>query len=214
MKLLMWYYVYRITCHHPEALEKYYYGVRRSMKPPEEDTRYWSSSRYVKQALKTFGSTWFTKKIVSCYVTRDAAYAKEIRLHAFFDVKTHPLFFNRSNQTTAKFSREGVRCSPETVEKIRRIVRGRVLSPEALAKRVLRRGEIRSPEARQKMSKAQQGIRPSTETRAKMSASHRGKKHTPETRAKMSQARRLNILRQKRDLELDMLRIEKDNANE
>lgn len=186
----MWYYVYRITCHHPDAREKYYYGVRGSTKPPGEDTRYWSSSRYVKGALETFGRAWFTKKIVSLYATRDQAYAKEIRLHAFFDVKTHPLFLNRSNQTTAKFSRAGVRCSPETIEKIRRLVRGRVHSPEALAKRVARRGEIRSLEARQKMSEVHRGVRLSKETREKIAKAHRGTRHTPETRAKMSRAHR------------------------
>jgi hypothetical protein len=150
----MWYYVYRVTCHYLEARERYYYGVRRSRIPPEADTRYWSSSRYVKQALNTLGKDAFTKKIVSRYPTRAEAYAKEIRLHRFFDVKTHPLFVNRANQTILKFSRSGVRFSPETIEKIRMSVRGCVYSASILAQHRTRRGEHRSLETRMKMAEA------------------------------------------------------------
>ena len=56
--------------------------------------------------------------------TLDAAYAKEIQLHAYFDVKTHPFFFNRANQTTQKF--------PRTNKS--RAQQGRVYSPETKAK--------------------------------------------------------------------------------
>lgn len=190
----MRHYVYRITCHHPQAVEKYYYGVRRAPLLPHQDTNYWSSSRYVKHAMETFGREWFTKKIISCYNTSTEAYAKEIRLHKYFDVKTHPLFFNRANQTTLKFSREGVRCSPETIEKIIRQVRGRVYSPEVLAKRAARRGEKRSFETRLNMAQSQKGKTISEETRQKMSEAHQGKTQSPETRQKIGTANRAKRL--------------------
>jgi predicted RNA-binding protein len=113
------YYVYRLTCQHSDSPEKYYYGVRKSRLHPSLDTRYWSSSRYIAAARKYFEDEWFTKKIVSHYVTALEVYAKEIRLHQSFDVKTDPWLFNRAKQTTSKFSRAGIRCSLEIIEKIR-----------------------------------------------------------------------------------------------
>jgi hypothetical protein len=87
-------YVYRLTCFHPRAAlgPKYYYGVRTCRVHPSQDTRYWSSSRYVGNAIKTWGLTWFKKKIIGIYPTRQQALTKEIQLHAYFDVKNHPLF--------------------------------------------------------------------------------------------------------------------------
>lgn len=103
----MYFYVYRITCHHSQSTEKYYYGVCRCFHSPVEDTSYWSSSRYIAQARNHFGSEWFEKKIVSLHGTWEAALAKEIRFHAYFDVLRHPLFFNRANQTTLSFKAAG-----------------------------------------------------------------------------------------------------------
>lgn len=174
---MTWHYVYRLTCTHPAVTSRltarYYYGCRSSRRTPQDDP-YWSSSKPVQKAIQRYGLASFTKKIVAIYATRAEAMAKEIALHARFDVKTHPLFFNRANQTTLKFSRAGVRCSPETVEKIRLHVRGRVYAPEVGAKRgAERRGKTLSPEVRRNMSLAQLG-----------------KVHSPETKAKIAEAQR------------------------
>lgn len=191
---MTWHYVYRLTCTHPAVTSRltarYYYGCRSSRRTPQ-DGPYWSSSKPVQKAIQRYGLASFTKKIVAIYATRAEAMAKEIALHARFDVKTHPLFFNRANQTTLKFSRAGVRCSPETVEKIRLHVRGRVYAPEVGAKRgAERRGKTLSPEVRRNMSLAQLGKVLSEETKAKMAASHIGKVHSPETKAKIAEAQR------------------------
>ena len=187
---MTWHYVYRLTCTHPAVTSRltarYYYGCRSSRRTPQ-DGPYWSSSKPVQKAIQRYGLASFTKKIVAIYATRAEAMAKEIALHARFDVKTHLLFFNRANQTTLKFSRAGVRCSPETVEKIRLHVRGRVYAPEVGAKRgAERRGKTLSPEVRRNMSLAQLGKVLSEETKAKMAASHIGKVHSPETKAKIA----------------------------
>jgi hypothetical protein len=48
---MAFFYIYRITCDHRDATEKYYYGFRKSLCEPKKDTKYWSSSQYVKKAL-------------------------------------------------------------------------------------------------------------------------------------------------------------------
>lgn len=121
----MYYYVYRITCDHPESVEKYYYGFRSCQCPPQEDTVYWSSSRYVQHARKTFGEGWFRKKILRVFDVREEALALEIRLHAFFDVKNHPFFFNRANQTSTKFHTGGQRLSEESRQKMSQAKQGK-----------------------------------------------------------------------------------------
>lgn len=218
-----YYYVYRITCTHPASLEKYYYGLRCSKCHPKEDTRYWSSSRYVKEAINQFGSTYFTKKIVSIYSTREQALLKEIQLHAFFDVKNHPLFFNRANQTTIKFSTLGLFHSNETKTKIRRALLGKprtylsLESREKMAK--ARLGKLVSEEIRAKMSIAhsnQAELNPNRpipeETRLKMSIAHTGKKYpnrrsrgpqSSETRKKISDSLKQTKKEQKRKSSLE-----------
>jgi hypothetical protein len=47
----------------------------------------------VRAAIRRWGVKWFRKKILGTYATRVEALAKEVSLHAWFDVKNHPLFF-------------------------------------------------------------------------------------------------------------------------
>lgn len=97
------FYVYRITCSHPNSTSKYYYGSRSCRCTPTADTTYWSSSKVVKHARKLYGASSFTKKILATFETRSEALAYEARLHTRFNVKDHPLFFNQANQTTSSF---------------------------------------------------------------------------------------------------------------
>ena len=100
------YYVYRLTCHHPETVKRYYIGFRSCRGNPVTDP-YWSSSKPVKEAIARFGPEAFTKKIIAVYPTKKQALALEVKLHARLDVKNHPLFFNQSNQTSTKFTTSG-----------------------------------------------------------------------------------------------------------
>lgn len=202
------YYVYRITCHHPQAGAKYYYGSRTLTRAPEDDTAYWSSSRRLRASRQRLGAAWFTKKIIARYQSLEKALAKEIDLHTRFDVKTHPLFFNLANQTSTRFTTAGKGriVSQATREKIARALKGVAKSAETranMARAIPSRRGV-SMETRQKMSQAKRamsdetrakmshthlGVGKSAETRAKMSQAHLGKPLSPETRAKMSKSR-------------------------
>lgn len=92
-------YVYRITCTHPDSIEKYYYGSRSCDCLPQEDVYYWSSSKYVKNAITKYGRSFFRKKIIKIFENQADAIKFEIYLHEKFDVSKHILFFNKSKQT-------------------------------------------------------------------------------------------------------------------
>lgn len=184
----MSFYVYRLTCTHPDSVARYYYGVRTCRGRPEEDSTYWSRSRVVAHARITLGPLCFHKKIVSVHATREEALAKEIRLHRYFDVRTHPLFFNRANQTSTRFTPGPL--SPDSRAKI----------SQALLGNQHTRGKAHSQETRRKISEAMKNKFPargrlvSTATREKLShargsyAPFQGKTHTAVTRAKISHA--------------------------
>jgi hypothetical protein len=63
------YYAYRLTCHHPETVKRYYIGFRSCRGNPVTDP-YWSSSKPVKEAIARFGPEAFTKKIIAVYPTK------------------------------------------------------------------------------------------------------------------------------------------------
>lgn len=182
------FYVYRITCTHPDSVERYYYGSRSCQCLPHEDTLYWSRSLVVAEVRKQLGHQWFTKKIVSVHYTREHALAKEIRLHRYFNVRNHPLFFNRANQTSVGFTPGFL--SSESRLKISR----------ALMKNQHMHGKSHSLETRKKISEAMKGKQSglgrhvSSETREKLSqarssyAPFKGKTHTEATKAQISQA--------------------------
>lgn len=177
----MYFYVYRLTCHHPDATMRYYYGFRKSQQLPHEDVTYWSSSRVVAAARTLYGHEWFTKKIVSVYSNRNQALAKEIRLHHLFDVKNHPLFFNRANQTSVKFTTPSGPLSENHKQKLRQTAfrgphssasrqkmkqshQGKKRKPlskahkQAIRQGMLKKNKAVSQETRQKMAQAKQGI--------------------------------------------------------
>jgi len=183
---MKFYYVYRLTCtvEHSTS-EKYYYGSRTSHLPPQKDV-YWSSSRYVQQAIAMFGHCSFRKKILRVFKTREQALEYEIFLHQWFDVKTHPLFFNRANQTSTRFL-----CSAHTSETKAKLAKARQgktpmlgkshseQTREAMSARMrantLFLGKTHTAEVREKLSQRLQG-----------NTLHHGKKHSAETRAQIS----------------------------
>jgi len=122
----MKYYVYRITCHHPLSTEKYYYGSRGSTKPPEEDN-YWSSSKYVKEAIASFGLEFFTKKIIKTFDTKEESLDLEIRLHEKLSVDTHEKFFNRCKQSKWGYNCTGTVVKGKTYEEILGVERATAL---------------------------------------------------------------------------------------
>lgn len=81
----------------------------------------------------------------------------------------------------------GMKQSPESIEKRRRALTDRKLSPEHVAKM---RGRKASPETLEKMRLASTGRLKSEAERAKLSAAHKGKVKTPEHIAKLAAKRR------------------------
>jgi len=129
---MKFYYVYRLTCTVEHSTpEKYYYGSRVCCCEPHLDIRYWSSSKRVKAIRNQYGPLAFYKKIVGIYPTRMHALEKEIALHARFNVKDHPLFLNRANQTSVNFSFMRTQaCSEEHKQKIREKLLHQVIPEE------------------------------------------------------------------------------------
>lgn len=179
-------YTYRLTCYHPASPHKYYYGVRTCNGDPVKDN-YWSSSELVKDAIALFGLDFFTKKVTGVYATREAAMLAEIKLHDYLDVKNHPLFFNRANQTSTKFVTPKGDLPLETRAKIAESARARyaAMGPE---ERVI------SEDHKAKIAAARQGTLHSPETKAKIRVSLQAKMAKREvslaTRSKMAAAAR------------------------
>lgn len=106
------FYFYRITYspsetstgHSKKRTKKYYSGYRGTFLNPFQDTRYWSSSKVIQNLRKTSEKDCFTKKILGIFLFKKDALEAEISYHHFFDVKNHPKFLNKANQTSQKFS--------------------------------------------------------------------------------------------------------------
>jgi hypothetical protein len=88
---------YYYTYYSYEEWGRGYFGSRGCKCLPEEDIKYFGSSRD-----KTFKPT---QKIILKYdyATREEAYADEIILHDYYDVANNPHFANRANATSTKF---------------------------------------------------------------------------------------------------------------
>jgi hypothetical protein len=104
MKTTKAHYVYKITNNKPTDSRKYYIGVRTAPNGnPQEDTKYWSSSKYLKEAINEIGLENFSKEILSTWETREEANAEEIRLHRELEIGSNHLFYNKSNATRDGF---------------------------------------------------------------------------------------------------------------
>jgi len=101
-----YHYVYKITNLFPAGAERFYIGTRSCNVRPERDN-YWSSSSYLKEAIKQQGKIDFAKEILSTWKTREEALEEEIRLHAEIGVKDNPEYYNKSNQTSTRFDTTG-----------------------------------------------------------------------------------------------------------
>jgi hypothetical protein len=88
---------YYYTYYSYEEWGRGYFGSRGCKCLPEEDVKYFGSSKD-----KNFRPT---QKIIlkDDYATREEAYADEIILHDYYDVVNNPHFANRAKQTSTKF---------------------------------------------------------------------------------------------------------------
>lgn len=103
-------YVYQIT---EISTGIKYIGSRgtKSANPLQDLKKYKSSTKdksfKIQQELNPL-NYWY--EILSYHSTRDDATNEESRLHLLYDVKTNPLYYNKSNQTPTGFSTAGKVC--------------------------------------------------------------------------------------------------------
>lgn len=113
--------VYRIT----NLVEnKHYYGYKSSKIHPSKviGITYFSSSKG--ESGKDFiidqkkNPQNYKYKIVQLFDSPEQAINREIKLHLKFNVKCHPQFYNKSNQTSSKFDTTGTTMSIEARNKM------------------------------------------------------------------------------------------------
>ena len=106
-------YVYRIT---NTVERKYYYGVHSCNDLPREriGVKYFSSSTdEIFLEDQKSNPSHYKYKIIKFFDTRKSAVKLEIFLHHKFDVKNHPAFYNKSNQTSDGFDISSVSFSED-----------------------------------------------------------------------------------------------------
>lgn len=159
------------------------------------DDGYLGSGKLIKQAVKKYGSPSFRREIL--FVARDDTY----------NLVVGGGCERWSPTTLGKVGQASGNRSSESIEKMRKSLIGRKLSPEHKAKcAASNTGKKRSPEAlknlseshkgqvvseghREKLREANLGKKHSTESREKMSQAQTGRKHSKETRQKISTSR-------------------------
>ena len=102
-----YHYVYRIT---NKITGKHYYGGRSSKRSPSEDLGHFYFSSYTNKYFKIDqkqNPSHYKYKVIKEFSTRKEANEFEIFLHKKFDVKNHPKFINKANQTSSKFDTTG-----------------------------------------------------------------------------------------------------------
>lgn len=180
MKKYKYNYVYKIT---NLINQKCYIGVRSSNCKPEEDTKYWSSSKYVKEAITNYGKENFKKEILSIWKTRVEALNEEIRLHNKHDVGINTKFYNKSKQTATGWDTTG---NKDVANKISKKLKGRKIPQKQIEKMLeTRKGFRHSEKSKKLMSQKHKGKKVSDKTRRKLSESHKGFKMKEETKEKL-----------------------------
>ena len=135
--------------------------------------------------------------IIGYYKTRNSLLRAEENLQKSLDVARDPQYANRSIQTSTGFNRQGVKDSPETVERKRQASEGEKngffgkthtkQTREEWSKK--RKGRVESAETKRKKSEAHTGSTKSIETKQKIAVGRTGKQHSATSRLKMSEQR-------------------------
>lgn len=186
----MHHYVYELRDHQNSMS---YIGVRSCRCLPEDDARYLSSSKSVRQAAAR--GIVFEKIILGRFRTRSAAVAAEVWLHDVFDVDLNPRFYNQAKQpSTYSQLHVGVKQSPETREKHRRAI----LRQNRNGHRHPMWGKHHTEESKAKTSAKLKGRPKSPETRERQrlcqangNGHFRGHRHTEKNKQRIAESLRL-----------------------
>lgn len=168
------YYTYRITCTHPNSIEKYYYGFRKSDLPPKEDN-YWSSSKYVKEAILKYGIKNFKKKIIKVFDNSHDAISHESLLHERLSVDKNPTFFNRCKSTKWGYRVTGLMLSGRSYEEIHGSEKAELLKAQRSAS--MKQWRLNNPDSIRGANNPNYGNRWTAEQKNKLAAGRQGPNH-------------------------------------
>ena len=171
---MTYYYTYRITCTHPESVEKYYYGFRKSTKTPTDDN-YWSSSKYVKMAIEKYGIKHFKRKIIKVFDNAHDAINHESLLHEKLNVDKHYRFFNKCKSTKWGYRVTGLILSGKTYEEIHGPEKAKHLRDLRSIK--LKQYRANNPDSTRGQNNPNYGNRWSEDQKAKLAAGRQGTDH-------------------------------------
>lgn len=181
----MYHYTYMLKALNPLSAEVYYIGVRSSKNKPDIDN-YFSSSKYVSDAIKN--GVLFDKIVLGIFDSREEAVLNEIELHNFYDVGANDTFFNKSKQTSIGFDTSGVKIPKERIEKIKKAQKDLFSDPEYREYRRKIQADITSRESwRKNNSEAQKIAQNRPEVKEKMSKSVKKALSDPKVRKKISE---------------------------
>lgn len=130
--------VYRIT---NIVEKKHYYGYKSSIIHPSKLIGITYFSSLTKEEGDAFRKDQhenpqnYKYKIVYLFNTKEEALNREIRLHKKFNVKNHPNFYNKSNQTSTGFDTTGIKPSDNNRKRSSECHKGVKKSDESNIKR-------------------------------------------------------------------------------
>jgi len=188
----LYHYTYLITNLSPISIERYYIGVRSCNCLPENDP-YMSSSKYLKEAIKTQNKNQFEKVIIEICESRDKAVLHEIWLHNEYNVGVNCLFYNKVKQTSKGFDCTGITLSIETKKKMSEAHKNRTIYHTGPVKRNKifnkNKGSHLTEEHKYNIAKGQKESM--TEDRKKrISNSIKGKVMSEKTKQRISETRK------------------------
>lgn len=158
---------------------KYFYSKRKSRVLMSDWKNYWGSSKELLADIEALGQEVFLREILSLHYTKGQVNYNEIKIQFKYDVlealnEDGSRAFYNANIMSRYFVQ-----TPESIEKHRKKMKGRPLSPlhkrnvQAACRR--RTGTHLSEATKIKIGQANSGRKRTSETREKMSAKKRGK---------------------------------------
>ena len=216
-----YHYVYRIT---NTVTGYHYYGSKSCNETPEENIgiKYFSTStnKLFIQDQKNNPQDYKYKIIKIFETSRKDATQLEVDLHKKFDVKNHPKFINKANQTSTKFNTTGLPSekhhmfgkthSNKAKNRIGNGSRGKTTVKDSNGNSLrvycdderIKSGELVginkgmkfSEEAKKKQSLKRKGVKKSQEHRDKISKSNKGKKFSDTHKQKIRNSKSDNIV--------------------
>lgn len=199
-------YTYLIT-HLPS--QKVYYGVRfaNGCHPSDLFDKYFTSSKVVKQLIKTDGVDAFKIEIRRTFTSKEAAMLWENKVLKRMNVVKRTDFLNQTDNMSRFTNNDwwkGKKRPPrskEHIEKFQKTFKARkrgIGNTHTL-------GRVLTEEHKQKISEKTKGKPKSEETKAKMSAGMKGKPKSEEHKRKLSEARKRRHLEKMSSLEAEKL---------